>query len=102
MIKDLAPALGRLPEAVALHLGDQQLQMRDHRLGARGPGFGLLPAINLTRADIGPPRYLGDDGAWRKTRLNDRSLLFIGPTPSPLRTSDHLNARHSHRLLHRC
>jgi len=37
------PAFGGLPEPVALHLGDQQLQMRHHRLGAGRPRLGLLP-----------------------------------------------------------
>jgi hypothetical protein len=39
LVEDLAAALGRWPEAVPLHLGDDQLQMLDHRLGARGAGF---------------------------------------------------------------
>jgi hypothetical protein len=35
-------ALGRWPKALALQFGDDQLQMPDHRLGARGTGFRLL------------------------------------------------------------
>jgi hypothetical protein len=36
---------GGLSEPVALHLGDHQLQMRDHRLSARSPG--LAPCRTL-------------------------------------------------------
>src|SRR5437899_2605643 len=34
-------ALGARPEHLALHLGDHQLKMRDHRLGAGQPGARL-------------------------------------------------------------
>ena len=34
LVKQLAAAFGGGAEAVVPHLGDQQLQMRDHRLGA--------------------------------------------------------------------
>ena len=39
LIEQLAAAFGRGAETIALHFGDQQLQMRDHRLGAGGAGF---------------------------------------------------------------
>ena len=42
LIEQLAAALGRWPEALASQFGDDQLQMRDHGLGTRGAGFGLL------------------------------------------------------------
>jgi hypothetical protein len=41
LIEELA-ALGRWPEALALQFGDDQLQMRDHGLGAGGAGFRRL------------------------------------------------------------
>src|SRR5918911_1356390 len=43
------PALGRLTVPVALHLGDQEPQMRHHCLGAGSPGLGLLPRRALGR-----------------------------------------------------
>ena len=59
-----AAALGGGPEPLAPQLGDQQLQMRHHRLGPRCPGFGLLPRralghqrrlqrVNLVRQKLG-------------------------------------------------
>jgi hypothetical protein len=42
LVEQLAAALGRWPEALAPQLGDDQLQMRDHGLGAGGAGFRLL------------------------------------------------------------
>ena len=39
LIEQLAAALGRGTETIALHFGDQQFEMRDHRLGAGGAGF---------------------------------------------------------------
>jgi len=38
------PAFSRSAETIALHFGDQQLQMRDHRLRAGGTGFPLRDA----------------------------------------------------------
>jgi hypothetical protein len=38
----MAGTLGGLTELVALVLGDHQLEMGDHRLGARHPGLGQL------------------------------------------------------------
>jgi hypothetical protein len=45
LIEQLAAAFGRGAKAVALHFGDQQIQMRDHRLGARGTGFRLAARL---------------------------------------------------------
>ena len=42
LIEQLAAALGRLPKPLALHLGDQQLQIGDHRFGTGRPSFRLL------------------------------------------------------------
>ena len=42
LVEQLAAALSRLPEPLALHLGDQQLQIDHHRLGAGGTGLRLL------------------------------------------------------------
>jgi len=39
LIEQFATALGRSAETVALHFGDQQFQVRDHRLGAGGTSF---------------------------------------------------------------
>ena len=47
LVEQLAAAFGRSAEAVTLHFGDQQLQMRDHRLGARGAGFRLAARLLL-------------------------------------------------------
>ena len=41
LIQQLAAALGRGAEPLMPQLGDQQLQMRHHRLGTRRAGFGL-------------------------------------------------------------
>ena len=41
LVEQPAAALGRWPEPLAPQLGDHQLQMRDHRLGAGRPGLGL-------------------------------------------------------------
>ena len=46
---EMAGALGGLPELVALVLGDHQLEMSDHRLGARRPGLGQLARRALGR-----------------------------------------------------
>ena len=43
LVEQLAAALGRWPEALALQFGDDQLQMRDHGFGAGSAGF-RLPA----------------------------------------------------------
>jgi hypothetical protein len=43
LIEQLAAALGRLPEPLALHLGDQQLEIGDHRFGTGGTSLRLLP-----------------------------------------------------------
>ena len=43
LIEQLAATLRRGAEPIALHLGDQQLQMRNHRLGAGGAGLELAP-----------------------------------------------------------
>ena len=53
LVEQLAAALGGGAEAVTLHLGDQQLQMRDHRLGTRGAGLELTP-----RGTLGEQRRL--------------------------------------------
>ena len=45
----LATAFGGLPEALALHLGDHELQMRHQGFGAGGPGLRLLPRRALGR-----------------------------------------------------
>jgi len=42
LIEQLAAALGRLPKPLALHLGDRQLQIGDHRFGTGRPSFRLL------------------------------------------------------------
>ena len=41
LVEQPAPLLRRRPEPFALQLGDQQLQMRDHRFGARCPRLGF-------------------------------------------------------------
>jgi hypothetical protein len=47
LIEQLAAAFGRGAEAVVAELGDQQLQMRDHRLRPSGPRFGLAARLLL-------------------------------------------------------
>jgi hypothetical protein len=47
LVEQLAAALGRLPKPLALHLGDQQFEISDHRLGAGGPRLRLLPRRTL-------------------------------------------------------
>jgi hypothetical protein len=47
LVEQALPAFGGLPEPVALHLGDQELEMRHHRLGAGSAGLGLLPCHTL-------------------------------------------------------
>ena len=42
LVEQLAAALGRLPKPLALHLGDQQLEIGDHRLGAGRTSLRLL------------------------------------------------------------
>ena len=49
LIEQALPAFGGLPKPVALHLGDQELQMRHHRLGAGSAGLGLLAGRALAR-----------------------------------------------------
>src|SRR5882757_9060267 len=39
LVKQFAAAFSRSAETIALHFGDQQLQMRDHRLRAGGTGL---------------------------------------------------------------
>jgi hypothetical protein len=39
LVEQLATALCGLPKALASQFGDDQLQMRVHRLGTRGAGF---------------------------------------------------------------
>ena len=53
LVEQLAATLRRGAEPVALHLGDQQLQVRDHRLGAGGAGLELAP-----RGTLGEQRCL--------------------------------------------
>jgi hypothetical protein len=43
LVKHLAAALGGAVEAVSVVPGDQQLQMRDHRLGGRGACLEFAP-----------------------------------------------------------
>jgi hypothetical protein len=43
LVEQLAATLCRGTEPITLHLGDQQLQMRNHRLGARRAGLELAP-----------------------------------------------------------
>lgn len=47
LVEQLAAMLGGRAEAVMAELGDHQLQVRDHRLGARGACFGLPPGRAL-------------------------------------------------------
>ena len=47
LVEQLAAAFGRGAKAVTLHFGDQQLQVRDHRLRARGTGFRLAARLLL-------------------------------------------------------
>ena len=47
LVEQLAAALGGLPELLAPQLGDQQLVVGDHRLGAGGARLGLLPCLPL-------------------------------------------------------
>ena len=60
LIKQVAAALGGLPEPVALHLGDQQLEMRHHPLGAGGPRLvDSAPNLRMTnrlmlQRELGP------------------------------------------------
>ena len=49
LVQQLAPALGRSAEAVVLELGDQQLEMRHHRLSARRARLRLAPRQPLGR-----------------------------------------------------
>jgi len=64
LVEQALPAFGRLAEPFALHLGDQELQVRHHRLGARSTRFSLLSRgalsgerrlqrVNLVRYRIG-------------------------------------------------
>ena len=43
LVEQVAAAFRRLSELLALHPGNQQLQMCHHRFGTRGARFGLLP-----------------------------------------------------------
>ena len=47
LVEQLAAALGRLPKPLALHLGDQQLEIGHHRLGTGRTGLCLLPCRAL-------------------------------------------------------
>jgi len=47
LIEQLAAALSRLPKPLALHLGDQQLEIGDHRFGAGRASLRLLPCRAL-------------------------------------------------------
>ena len=49
LVEQLAAALGGLPVLLAPQLGDLQLVVGDHRLGARGPCLGLLACLALGR-----------------------------------------------------
>ena len=49
LVEHLAAALGRAAVLLTAQLGDQQLQMRDHRLRARDPSLGLAPRLALAR-----------------------------------------------------
>jgi hypothetical protein len=49
LVEELGPALGRWPEAVPLHLGNEELQVGDHGLGAGGPRRHLLASRTLGR-----------------------------------------------------
>jgi hypothetical protein len=42
------------------------------------------PAVDLTGANIGPARHLGNDRARRKCRCNHRLLLILAPASPPL------------------
>jgi len=74
LIEQVLPAFRRLPKPVALHLGDQELQMRHHGLGAGSAGFSLLAGRALGR-ECCPERV---DLVWRRhgpdcrTRCNRR------------------------------
>ena len=65
LVEQLAAALGRWPETLAPQLGDDQLQMGDHGLGAGGAGFRLLAGrafrdqCRLERVDC-----VGDNVGW--------------------------------------
>ena len=58
LVEQLAAALGRLPKPLALHLGDQQLEIGHHRLGAGSASLRLLPChalgnqCRLQRGDV--------------------------------------------------
>jgi hypothetical protein len=47
LVEQLAAAFGGLPVLLATQPGDQQLQLRHHRLGAGGARLGLLPGAAL-------------------------------------------------------
>jgi hypothetical protein len=49
LVEQLAAVFGGLAVLLALQLGDQQLVMGHHRLGAGGTRFGLLPRRALVR-----------------------------------------------------
>jgi hypothetical protein len=60
LIEQLAAAFSRGAETIALHFGDQQLQMRDHGLRAGGTGFRL--ATRLLFGGEGRAKYFGVGG----------------------------------------
>jgi hypothetical protein len=63
LVEQLAAALSRLPEPLTLHLGDQQLQIGHHRLGAGGTSLRLLTRrplgsqCRLQRNNVGGQRF---------------------------------------------
>lgn len=89
LVKQLAAALGGWTKTIALQLGDQQLEMRHHRLGAGSAGLGFAPCRalgNQRRTQrLGVVRQvLGSGGHVRESstpRRVAKSLFGADPRP---------------------
>ena len=67
LVEHLAAALGGLAILVAPQLGDDQLEVRDHRRGARGASFGGSQFLALVQDQrVG----LGEVGRQRRRRVH--------------------------------
>ena len=105
LVEQFAAALGGLPVLLAPQPGDQQLQLRHHRLGARGARFRLLARRafggqrRLQRGDLGG-EVLG--GSCHLPIVPERSSLVVaqpqGECQSAAALSGGLRSPGSHRV----
>ena len=83
LVEQLAAALGGGAEEIALHLGNQQLEMRHHCLRARGPSLIFEPCRALggefrtQRVDLGGQAVGGGaHGTYRITMIRSHALTI--------------------------